>query len=176
MGPCTGGADKEEYMNMINEIIMFLDGKEEELIHKIEEKMKKAADMMDFERAAKYRDQIIALNSVVEKQNIVSANGQDRDVVAMVQSDKDSWVQVFFVRKGKLVRREHFVLKNTKDNTEQEIISSFLKQFYNGSTFIPKEVLIEGQVEDFRILEKWLSSKRGNKVTIRAPQRGTKKQ
>ncbi|MFW5648691.1 MAG: excinuclease ABC subunit UvrC [Candidatus Alkaliphilus sp. MAG34] len=176
IGPCTGKISKEEYMDMINEIIMFLDGKEEELVHIIEEKMKKAADIRDFEGAAKYRDQIMALNSIVEKQKIISTDGQDRDVIAMAQGDKDSWVQVFFIRKGKLISREHFVLRNTEDNTEKEIISSFLKQFYNDSTFIPKEVLIEGQVEDFNVLEKWLSNKRGNKVTIRAPQRGAKKQ
>lgn len=176
VGPCTGKISKEGYMDMINEIIMFLDGKEEELVHIIEEKMREAADIRDFEGAAKYRDQIIALNSIVEKQKIVSTDGQDRDIIAMARGDKDSWVQVFFIRKGKLISREHFILKNTKDNTEKEIISSFLKQFYNDSTFIPKEVLIEGQVEDFKVLEKWLSNKRGNKVTIRAPQRGAKKQ
>jgi excinuclease ABC subunit C len=176
MGPCTGEIGKEEYMNMIDEIIMFLDGKEEELIYKIEEKMKRAADAMDFEKAAKYRDQTIALNSIVEKQKIVSANGQDQDVIAMARGDKDSWVQVFFVRKGKLVRREHFILKNTKDNSDREIISSFLKQFYSGSTFIPKEILIEQDVDDLKILEEWISGKRGSKVTIRVPQRGTKKQ
>ena len=176
IGPCIGEVGKEEYMNMIDEIIMFLDGKEEELIRKIEEKMKRAADKMDFERAAKYRDQTIALNSIVEKQKVVSADGQDQDVVAMARGDRDSWVQVFFVRKGKLVRREHFILKNTEDNSDQEIISSFLKQFYSGSTFIPKEILIEQDIEDLKILEKWVSSKRGNKVTIRVPQRGTKKQ
>ncbi|MCK9267526.1 MAG: excinuclease ABC subunit UvrC [Alkaliphilus sp.] len=175
-GPCTGEISRAEYMNMIHEIVMFLDGKEEELIHKIEGKMKKAADMMDFEKAAKYRDQMAALNSIAEKQKIVSINGQDRDIIAMAQGDRDSWVQVFFVRKGKLVRREHFILKNTEDDTEQEIISSFLKQFYSSSNFIPKEILIEGQVEDLKVLEKWLSDKRGNKVTIKVPQRGTKKQ
>ena len=175
-GPCTGEIGRAEYMNMIHEIIMFLDGKEEELIHKIEGKMRKAADMMDFEKAAKYRDQMAALNSIAEKQKIVSINGQDQDIIAMAQGDRDSWVQVFFVRKGKLVRCEHFILKNTEDNTEQEIISSFLKQFYSSSNFIPKEILIEGQVEDLKVLEKWLSDKRGNKVTIKVPQRGTKKQ
>ncbi len=175
-GPCTGEIDRAEYMDMIHEIIMFLDGKEEELIYKIEGEMKRAADMMDFEKAVKYRDQIAALNSIAEKQKIVSINGQDQDIIAMAQGDGDSWVQVFFVRKGKLIRREHFILKNTGDNTEQEIISSFLKQFYSDSNFIPKEILIEKQVEDLKVLEEWLSDKRGNKVIIKVPQRGTKKQ
>lgn len=176
MGPCTGEANKEEYMNMIHEIIMFLDGKEGELIHKIEGNMKKAADIMDFEKAAEYRDQIIALNSVAEKQKIVSTNGQDQDIIAMGQGDKDSWVQVFFIRKGKLVRREHFILKNTKDNSKEEIISSFLKQFYSESTFIPKEILIEEYVEDLEVLEEWLSNKKGNKVMLKVPQKGSKKE
>ncbi len=175
-GPCTGEIDREEYMDMVHEIIMFLDGKEDELVSKIEKKMKKASANMDFEKAAKYRDQIIAINSVVEKQKIVSTNGQDQDIIAMARGNKDSWVQVFFVRSGKLVKREHFLLKNTKDNTKQEIISSFIKQFYSDSTFIPKEVLIEEQVEDIKILGEWLSNKRGNKVTVRVPLRGAKRQ
>ncbi len=176
IGPCTDKVDKEEYMNMINEIIMFLDGKEEELIYNIEEKMKKAADIMDFEKAAKYRDQVIALNNIIEKQKIVSINEQDQDIIAMAQGENDSWVQVFFTRKGKLVKREHFILKDTKDNSKEEIISSFLKQFYSRSTFIAKEILIEENIEDIQVLEEWLSKKRGNKVTVRVPQRGSKKE
>ena len=176
IGPCTGKVNRKEYMDMIHEIIMLLDGKEKELINKIEEKMGKAADKMDFEKAAEYRDQVIALNSIVEKQKVVSTNGQDQDIIAVARGEKDCWVQVFFIRKGKLISREHFLLENTKDNTKQEIILSFLKQFYSSSTFIPKEILIEEQAEDLKILEEWLSGKRGNKVTIRVPQRGVKRQ
>ena len=176
IGPCTGTVNKEEYMNIVQEIIMFLDGKEDELIRKIEEKMKKAASLMDFENAAKYRDQVIALNSVVEKQKIVSTNEQDQDVIAMAQGDKDTWIQIFFIRKGKLVKREHFILKNTEGDSNQEIISSFLKQFYSGLTFIPKEILIEERVEDLEVIEEWLSNKRGNRVTIKVPQKGEKKE
>lgn len=175
IGPCTGSINKEEYMHIVHEIIMFLDGKEDELIHKIEDKMKEAASKMDFEKAAKYRDQVIALNSVIEKQKIVSTTEQDQDVIAMARGGKDSWIQVFFIRKGKIVKREHFVLKDTKDDSSQEIISSFLKQFYSGLTFIPKEILIEEYVEDLEVLEEWLSSKRGNKVMIKVPQKGEKK-
>ncbi len=176
IGPCTGKVNRKEYMDMIHEIIMFLDGKEKELINKIEEKMGKAADKMNFEKAAEYRDQVIALNSIVEKQKVVSTNGQDQDIIAVARGEKDCWVQVFFIRKGKLISREHFLLENTKDNTKQEIILSFLKQFYSSSTFIPKEILIEEQAEDLKILEEWLSGKRGNKVAIRVPQRGVKRQ
>ena len=138
--------------------------------------MGKAADKMNFEKAAEYRDQVIALNSIVEKQKVVSTNGQDQDIIAVARGEKDCWVQVFFIRKGKLISREHFLLENTKDNTKQEIILSFLKQFYSSSTFIPKEILIEEQAEDLKILEEWLSGKRGNKVTIRVPHRGVKRQ
>lgn len=176
IGPCTGKVNREEYMHMIQEIIMFLDGKEDELIRNIEEKMKKAASEMDFEKAAKYRDQAIALNSIVEKQKIVSTNEQDQDIIAMAQGEKDSWIQVFFTRKGKLIKREHFVLKDTKGDSKQEIISSFLKQFYSGTTFIPKEILIEENVDDLEVLEEWLSNKRGNKVMLRVPQKGAKKE
>lgn len=176
IGPCTGKINKEEYMNMVHEIIMILDGKEDELVKKIEGAMKEAAAKMEFEKAAKYRDQIMALDSIVEKQKIVSIRGEDQDIIAMAQGEKNSWVQVFFIRKGKIISREHFVLKNTKDDNSQYIISSFIKQFYSDSTFIPKEILIEEDIDDLKILEEWLSSKRGNKVTIRVPQRGTKKQ
>lgn len=155
---------------------MFLDGKEDQLIHKIEEKMKKAASVMDFEKAAKYRDQVIALNSIIEKQKIVSTTEQDQDVIAMAQGEKDSWIQIFFIRKGKLVKREHFILKDTEYDNKQEIISSFLKQFYSGTTFVPKEILIEEHVEDLDVIQEWLSSKRGNKVTVRVPQKGEKKE
>ncbi|QUH18723.1 excinuclease ABC subunit UvrC [Alkaliphilus sp. B6464] len=176
IGPCTGLVNKEEYMHIVQEIIMFLDGKEDELIRKTEEKMKEAASAMDFEKAAKYRDQVIALNSIVEKQKIVSTNEQDQDVIAMAQGDKDSWIQVFFIRKGKLVKREHFILKNTEQDSKQEIISSFLKQFYSGTTFIPKEILIEEHVKDLGVLEEWLTNKRGNKVNLKVPQKGEKKE
>lgn len=176
IGPCTGLVNKEEYMHIVQEIIMFLDGKEDELIRKIEEKMKEAASAMDFEKAAKYRDQVIALNSIIEKQKIVSTNEQDQDVIAMAQGENDSWIQVFFIRKGKLVKREHFILKNTEQDSKQEIISSFLKQFYSGTTFIPKEILIEEYVEDLGVLEEWLSNKRGNKVNLKVPQKGEKKE
>lgn len=175
IGPCTGKVNKEEYMNMINEIIMFLNGRQNELIKKIEEKMKEAASKMDFEKAAKYRDQVIALNSIIEKQKIVSTNEQDQDIIAMAKGDKNTWIQVFFIRKGKIVNREHFVLKDTKEDTSQDIIASFLKQFYSGTTFTPKEILIEEIVEDMDILGEWLTQKRGNKVTIKAPQKGEKK-
>ena len=176
IGPCTGLVNKEEYMHIVQEIIMFLDGKEDELIRKIEEKMKEAASAMDFEKAAKYRDQVIALNSIIEKQKIVSTNEQDQDVIAMAQGENDSWIQVFFIRKGKLVKREHFILKNTEQDSKQEIVSSFLKQFYSGTTFIPKEILIEEHVEDLEVLEEWLTNKRGNRVNLKVPQKGEKKE
>lgn len=176
IGPCRGTVSREEYGQMVDEIIMFLDGKEDQLVHKIEDKMKEAAARMEFEKAAKYRDQIRALNSIVEKQKIVSIRGEDQDIIAMAQGEKDSWVQVFFIRKGKLISREHFLLKNTGEDEKENIISSFLKQFYANTGFIPKEILIEENIGDLKILEEWLTSKRGNKVTIRVPQRGSKKQ
>lgn len=176
VGPCTGLITKEEYHHMIHDIILFLDGKEDELVRKIEEKMKAAAISMDFENAARYRDQIIALNNIVEKQKIVSTTEQDQDVIAMAKNEGNTWIQVFFIRKGKLVQREHFVLKDTEDDSNQEIIASFLKQFYSGATFVPKEILIEESVEDLNVLEEWLSGKRGNKVSIKVPQKGDKKE
>lgn len=176
IGPCTGIINKDQYMHMIHEIIMFLDGKEDELIRKTEEEMKEAAIDLDFEKAAKYRDRIISLSSIIEKQKIVSTNELDRDIIAVVQGEKDCWVQIFFVRKGKLLQREHFILKNTEDNKKEELISTFIKQFYSGAAYIPKEILIEEQVEDLEVLKEWLSSRRGNKVFLIVPQQGEKKE
>lgn len=176
VGPCTGKVDQQQYMQMIQEIILFLDGKEDELIKKIENKMKDAALKMDYEEAALYRDQLTALSSIIEKQKVVSNHDLDQDIIAAARGEEESYVQVFFIRKGKVVERQQYVLSNNVEEGMGEILSSFVKQFYNNRTFIPKEILIEEELEDKTLIENWLSNKRGSKVLIKTPKIGEKKQ
>jgi excinuclease ABC subunit C len=176
LGPCRGDVDHDKYMEMIDEIIMFLSGKEDKLIEIIEERMRKASENLDFESAAKYRDQINSLKLILEKQKVVSSNMLDQDIIGMARGVEEVCIQVFFIRSGKIVGREHFILSDTFEEDKREILSSFIKQFYLGTAYVPKEILIEEEIEDMDAISQWLSEKRGNKVTIRVPKRGEKSQ
>ncbi|WIV13493.1 excinuclease ABC subunit UvrC [Proteiniborus sp. MB09-C3] len=173
-GPCYHDVEEKKYMEMIDEIIMFLSGKEEKLIEVIENKMKEAAKNLDFENAAKYRDKINSLNLMLEKQKIVSTTMVDQDIIGMATGIDEACVQIFFVRGGKVTGREHFILTDTEYQSRGEILSSFVKQFYIGSSYVPKEILIEEEFEDIEAVTSWLSDKRGSKVGIRVPKRGEK--
>ncbi|WP_296646383.1 excinuclease ABC subunit UvrC [Romboutsia sp. 13368] len=176
VGPCTGEISKEEYNKMIEEIILFLSGKEEKLIDILKEKMNKCAMDFNFEEAAIYRDKIKSLEDMMEKQKIdSSASDLNQDVIAMARAYDEACVQVFFVRNGKIVGREHFILEGVMDSNRESILGSFVKQFYMEQEYIPKEIIIEDEIEDSFILEEWLSTKKGQKVTIRVPQKGEKK-
>lgn len=175
LGPCQGNVDEEKYLEMIDEILLFLNGKEDRLIEIIEEKMKEASKKLDFESAAKYRDQINSLNLLHERQKIVSTTHLvDQDVIAMARGIEEVCIQIFFIRDGKILGREHFILEDTYNEERGEILSSFIKQFYIGSAYIPKEIILEEEIEDMEVLSKWLREKRGNKVTITVPKRGEK--
>ncbi|HEY8363786.1 MAG TPA: excinuclease ABC subunit UvrC [Tissierellaceae bacterium] len=175
LGPCQGNVDEKEYLKMIDEILLFLSGKEDKLIEIMEEKMKEASMRLDFESAAKYRDQINSLNLLLERQKIVSTtNHIDQDVIAMAKGIEDVCIQVFFIRDGKILGREHFILQDNYNDERSEILSSFIKQFYIGSAYIPKEIILEEEIEDMEVLSKWLSEKRGNKVIITVPKKGEK--
>lgn len=176
VGPCQGNVDEELYNSMIDEIIMFLNGKEEKLIQIIEQKMYEASKNLDFESAAKYRDQINSLKTILEKQKVVTTNLIDQDIIGMAKGIDEVCVQVFFVRSGKVVGREHFILSDTFNEDRKEILSSFIKQFYLGTAYVPKEIYIEEEIDDIEAISKWLSEKRGSKVTIRVPKRGEKSQ
>lgn len=175
LGPCTGNVSNDEYMKMIEEIILFLNGRDKALIEKIETKMKKAAMNMDFEIAAKYRDQISAIKAITEKQKIISTSDIDQDIIAVAKGIDYACVMIFFVRNGKLIGREKYILSNVDEDTKNTMISSFIKQFYSGTPFIPKEILVEVELEDTQIIEEWLSTKKDSKVHIKAPKRGEKK-
>src|SRR5690606_5857721 len=161
LGPCRGDVDHDKYMEMIDEIIMFLSGKEDKLIEIIEERMRKASENLDFESAAKYRDQINSLKLILEKQKVVSSNMLDQDIIGMARGVEEVCIQVFFIRSGKIVGREHFILSDTFEEDRKEILSSFIKQFYLGTAYVPKEILIEEEIEDMDAISKWLSEKRG---------------
>ena len=176
VGPCTGNVTKEEYNKMIEEIILFLSGKEEKLIEILKEKMNKCAMDFNFEEAAIYRDKIKSLEDMMEKQKIdASTSDLNQDIIAMARAHDEACVQVFFVRNGKIVGREHFILEGVMDSTRESILGSFVKQFYMEQEYIPKEIIIEDEIEDSFILEEWLSAKKGQKVIIRVPQKGEKK-
>lgn len=176
IGPCTGNISKEEYNKMIEEILLFLSGKEEKLIDILKEKMNKCAIDFNFEEAAIYRDKIKSLEDMMEKQKIdASTSDLNQDIIAMARAHDEACIQVFFVRNGKIVGREHFILEGVMDSTRESILGSFVKQFYIEQEYIPKEIIIEDEIEDSFILSEWLSAKKGQKVIIRVPQKGEKK-
>ena len=177
LGPCTGHANKAAYMAMIDEVILFLGGKYQELVRQIEGKMKKAAAEMNFEKAAEYRDQINSVASLMEKQKMVLSTDIDQDLMAMARDKNNTCVMVFFVRNGKLMGREDYMVSVDEADSRGDIISAFIKQFYAGTAFVPKEILVDETLEeeDKGLIEAWLSAKREYKVTIKQPQKGEKK-
>lgn len=175
-GPCTGYDIKEDYKRVIDEIIMFLQGKEEKLVTMFEDKMKKAAMDLDFENAAIYRDKINSLNEVAQKQKISKLQSDnDQDVIAMANFDQEACVQIFFIRNGKISGRERFMLDGIKDNDRSEILGSFVKQFYMSQEYVPKELIVEEEIFDQEIIAQMLSSKRGSNVSIKVPKKGEKR-
>ncbi|MDR7855819.1 excinuclease ABC subunit UvrC [Tissierella sp.] len=175
LGPCQGNVDESKYMEMIDEILLFLNGKEDKLADIIESKMKEASKNLDFELAAKYRDQINSLNVLHEKQKIVSTtNLVDQDVIGMARGIEEVCIQIFFIRGGKILGREHFIMEDTFEEDKKEILSSFVKQFYIGASYVPKEIIVEEEIEDLETVSKWLGEKKGSKVSILIPKRGDK--
>lgn len=174
MAPCQGNVDKQEYKEVVNGIILVLDGKQDEMIDELGQKMQQAAEGLDFEKAAEIRDSIASLRKIGEKQKIISSDFVDQDVIAMARQDGEVCMQVFFVRGGKLIGREHFLLNGGDLDDGGEVISSFIKQFYNGDTYVPKEIIMQYEIEDVEIIGSWLSEKRGSKVKLTVPQKGEK--
>jgi len=173
--PCTGRITKEEYKKLTDDALMFLEGKRDVLLKKLKEEMEKAAENMEFEKAAKLRDQIYGIEKTSEKQKIISASLEDQDVISMARSAEDACIQVFFIRDGKVSGREHYFMKNTDDMDRSEIMASFIKQFYDSAPYVPKEIILDVDMEEKDVLMEWLSEKRGNKVSIVVPSRGKKK-
>lgn len=174
LGPCNGYCSKEEYSEAIRGALEFLNGNYGSVIKDLENKMNEASEKMEYEDAIEYRDLLNSVKSIAQKQKITSFDGEDRDIIAVYGEKKEAVVQVFFIRDGRMIGREHFYMKNVYDTNESEIISDFIKQFYSGTPFIPKELMLQCEVEDQLVLEEWLSSKRGNKVGIMTPKKGQK--
>ena len=175
LGPCTGDVDPKVYMEMVNEIILFLEGKRDDLARNVKKKMEKASEDLDFERAAMLRDQLHSLEKVIERQKIISENDVDQDVIAIERDDKNACVQVFFIRGGRLLGKEHFMLDDSSGSDENELVSSFMKQYYSDIDYVPQEILLQSELDEINIVTNWLSSKRGSKVTINSPKKGDKK-
>lgn len=172
--PCAGHVNKEEYGKTIKKIIDLLNGKENEVIDDLKYRMNEAAEALDFEKAAALRDKILAVEKIRERQKIISGNFENEDFINIYNDEEDWCAQVFFVREGKIIGREHFILDNGIFDEKPEIISNFIKDFYGGTAFIPKTIYVP-EVCDTELLEEWLSLKRGAKVSIKIPQKGEKK-
>ncbi len=176
LGPCCGLVTPEEYRRVVDGVLLFLGGRQEQLVKDLRQRMELAAENLDFEQAAGLRDQLLAVEKVAEKQKIVSGDLEDRDVVAMARAQGESCVMVFFVRGGKLIGREHFILDETAAMQRGEVINGFIKQYYLQAEFIPREVLVEDIPDgEQAVLERWLTEKRGGRVHIIKPMRGEKK-
>lgn len=176
LGPCIGAASKEEYAEVIRQVILFLEGKQEVIVRQLESRMSQAAEALDFEQAALLRDQIQAINRVIEGQRIATTVKGEQDVIAFATDRDEAYVQVFFIRGGKLIGRESFVLKGTRSEEPPQIMTSFIKQFYSSNPYIPLLILLQHPVEDMAVIKDWLRSKKGGKVNLEVPRRGNKKQ
>jgi excinuclease ABC subunit C len=173
--PCIGVVNQEEYRQIIDDLCDFLGGNTEPVVADLSRKMETAAEQLDFERAAQLRDQVKAIDQIVEKQKVVNTNTIDEDVIAFARSETDACVQVFFIRSGKLIGRDYFVLEGTADEDSAEIMSSFLKQFYDQATNIPPQILLPEDVDELMIIRDWLKGKRGANVVMKVPRRGKQK-
>jgi excinuclease ABC subunit C len=173
--PCIGVVNQAEYRQIIDNLCDFLSGNIEPVVVDLHRQMAEAAEGLDFERAAQLRDQIKAIDQVVEKQKVVNTETLDEDVVAFARADGDACVQVFFIRGGKLMGRDYFVLEGAAEEADAEIMTSFLKQFYDQSTNVPPQILLPQDVDELMIIRDWLQSKRGDKVTLKVPRRGKQK-
>lgn len=174
-GVCTGNVSQEVYAKSVEGALSFLNGSYQPVIQMLEEKMQDAAEHMEFEKAAEYRDLLSSVNACMQKQKITNANeADDKDIVAVAQKGEDAVIQVFFVRSGKLIGREHFFMNVRLEETEPEIVAGFLQQFYGGTPVIPKEIHLQHPIPEQDVIEEWLSSKKGQRVYLKTPQKGLK--
>ena len=172
--PCQGYISQEEYRKSIDEVVRFLNGHYDLVLKELEEKMMAASDSLEFEKAIEYRELLTSVQKVAQKQKITDTAGDDRDIIARASEGEDAVVQVFFIRSGRLIGRDHFYLKSAENDTEGEILSSFIKQFYAGTPYIPAELMLPEEIEDQDIIEEWLTARRERRVHLRIPKKGTK--
>lgn len=172
--PCQGYVSKARYKESVDEVVRFLNGNYDKLLKELEEKMMEASENLEFERAIEYRELLGSVKQIAQKQKITNTGGEDRDIVAIAREREDAVVQVFFIRGGRLIGRDHFYLKVAEGDEEKEILSSFIKQFYAGTPYIPGELMLPVQVDEQEVLEEWLGRKRGHKVHMYVPKKGEK--
>lgn len=173
-GPCVGAISQEGYREMIDNLCSFLEGKTEAVISRLREAMEKASEELNFERAATIRDQLQAIDRVVERQRVISADRIDSDVIAMARADGEACVQIFFIRGGKLIGRDYYILEGTEDTTDPEVVTEFIKQFYAEAAQVPPQVLLPNEVEEANIIKNWLNTRRGGqKVELLVPRQGS---
>lgn len=172
LGPCQGYVDKEQYREQINQALEFLNGNYQPILKDLENKMKTAADALDFETAAGFRDLYNSVKQVSQKQKITDSVGEDKDIIALYQDGAEAVVQVFFVRDGKLIGREHYYMTHVSELSET--LQDFVKQFYAGTPFIPRELMLQYEIEDAELIEKWLTGRKGSRVYLRVPKIGSK--
>lgn len=173
-GPCQGYISKEAYRERIDAVIEFLNGNYAPVLKSLEEKMKEASANLEFEKAIEYRELLGSVKQIAQKQKITHTDGEDKDIIAYAADDRDAVVQVFFIRDGKLIGRDHFYVRIGAEDTGPQILGTFIKQFYSGTPFIPREVMLPEAIEEPEVLADWLTEKRGGKVYIRVPQKGMK--
>ena len=174
MAPCQGSISQEEYREEVGHALDFLSGNFSPVLKELERKMKEASENLEFEEAIKYRDLFNSVKQVSQKQKITDSGGEDKDIIALALDENDAVVQVFFIRDGKLIGREHFYMTHVSGNKKEQVLLDFVKQFYAGTPFIPKELMIQEEIEDIEVLEKWLSARKGSRVYIRVPKKGSK--
>ena len=174
LAPCQGYVSKEEYRQQVAGALEFLNGNYSSILKDVEEKMKKAAEAMEFEDAARYRDLLSSVRQVSQKQKITEGVGEDKDILALYQDETEAVVQVFFVRDGKLIGREHYYMTHVPENNKPAILQDFVKQFYAGTPFIPRELMLQYEIEDAELIEKWLSERKGSRVYLKVPKIGSK--
>lgn len=174
LAPCQGYIDKESYRERVEQALDFLNGNYKPLLKDLEDKMTRASENLDFEEAIRYRDLYNSVKSVAQKQKITDSDGEDKDILALAKDENDAVVQVFFVRDGKLIGREHFYMTHVQGYDSAQILLDFVKQFYAGTPYIPRELMLQEEIADIEILEKWLSGRKGARVYIRVPKKGAK--
>lgn len=172
LAPCQGYVDQEQYREQVNRALEFLNGNYQPILKELENKMKAAAEALDFETAAGCRDLYNSVRQVSQKQKVTDSAGEDKDVIALYQDGAEAVVQVFFVRDGKLIGREHYYMTNVSENSQT--LQDFVKQFYAGTPFIPRELMLQYEIEDAELIEKWLTGRKGGRVYLRVPKIGSK--
>ena len=174
LAPCQGKITREEYQEQVKGALAFLNGNYQDTLKELEQKMQRASENLDFEEAIRYRDLYNSVKQIASKQKMEESDGEDKDIIALACDDRDAVVQVFFVRGGKLIGREHFYMTHVSETPKKQILLDFVKQFYAGTPFIPRELILQEEIEDIQVIEQWLTGRKSSRVYIRIPKIGAK--